>query len=352
MRRIEGGLGGCPCSGYETFPRRRRVGRADCLAGHMHGGVCDRDGPRRAATSPGWKGIHGRAGVSGCRRAGGRRRPRADRACLRRDRHKISRMGGATSTSPRSRRQRQPREPSDKGSTSSAPARSSSRAMSQPRSRSLTAPGVAACTKRFPGHGLTEQDWHLELPVVVGDVAARGCRRSGPDRGGSAVDHDGAHRVPVLEPRTGVVRPAIVQGVLREQLGFGGVVFTDALEMKGLSDSVGIERGAVLALEAGVDELLIGHNLREDAKRRLGRPWSRLFPKRGCVRQQVTWSASARGRHLRRSAGPSTVGPGRRATAWRSRSTATCRSRVRPSWSSFGRRRTSPPARPLIRSVP
>ena len=72
-------------------------------------------------------------------------------------------------------------------------------------------------------------------------------------------------RVPALDDAPATVSPAVVQGLLRDELGFDGVVIADALEMKGLSDTVGIERGAVLALEAGVDALLIGHDLGEDA---------------------------------------------------------------------------------------
>src|SRR5581483_2627463 len=57
----------------------------------------------------------------------------------------------------------------------------------------------------------------------------------------------------------------LVDGLLRSELGYDGLVIADALEMKGLSEAVGVERGAVLALRAGVDALLIGHDLGEEA---------------------------------------------------------------------------------------
>ena len=131
--------------------------------------------------------------------------------------------------------------------------------------RGLQRQGVAACAKHFPGHGSTEQDSHLELPVVVGD-AREGLPpfRAAIEAGVKTIMT--AHvRVPALDDAPATVSPAVVQGLLRDVLGFDGVVIADALEMKGLSDSVGIERGAVLALEAGVDALLIGHDLGEDA---------------------------------------------------------------------------------------
>jgi beta-N-acetylhexosaminidase len=56
-----------------------------------------------------------------------------------------------------------------------------------------------------------------------------------------------------------------VLGVLRDELGFRGLVITDALEMQGLAASVGVEEGAVRAIAAGADALCVGHDLHEDA---------------------------------------------------------------------------------------
>jgi beta-N-acetylhexosaminidase len=55
------------------------------------------------------------------------------------------------------------------------------------------------------------------------------------------------------------VSPAIVRGLLRERLGFDGAVISDCLEMRAVTETVGTERGAVMALQAGIDLLLVSH---------------------------------------------------------------------------------------------
>jgi beta-N-acetylhexosaminidase len=57
---------------------------------------------------------------------------------------------------------------------------------------------------------------------------------------------------------------AVVHKLLREELGYDGLVIADALEMKAISATVGVERGAVLAVAAGIDALLVGHDLGEE----------------------------------------------------------------------------------------
>ncbi len=128
--------------------------------------------------------------------------------------------------------------------------------------RGLQSVGVAACAKHFPGHGSTSGDSHVELPVLVGDVAA-GLPpfRAAIDAGVRSIMT--AHvRVQEL-PAT--VDPDVVTGLLRHRLGYDGVVVADALEMKGVSASLGVEAAAVAALAAGVDALCVGHDLGEDA---------------------------------------------------------------------------------------
>jgi beta-N-acetylhexosaminidase len=131
--------------------------------------------------------------------------------------------------------------------------------------RGLQSNGVAACAKHFPGHGTTQADSHLELPVVTDDV------RPGlePFRAAIAAGVDSimtAHvLVPALDEVPATLSREIVGGLLRQELGYDGLVIADALEMKAVSESYGIERSAVLALAAGVDALLIGHDLGEEA---------------------------------------------------------------------------------------
>ncbi|MEY9952683.1 beta-N-acetylhexosaminidase [Leifsonia sp. EB34] len=129
--------------------------------------------------------------------------------------------------------------------------------------RGLQSAGVAACAKHFPGHGDTAADSHLELPVVDLTPEELRERELQPFR---AVIDAGARTVMtshILLPRIDPDLPAtfsrtIVEGLLRGELGFGGVVVTDALDMHGASGERGIPEAAVLALAAGCDLLCIG----------------------------------------------------------------------------------------------
>ncbi|MGO4592983.1 glycoside hydrolase family 3 protein [Leifsonia sp. 2TAF2] len=129
--------------------------------------------------------------------------------------------------------------------------------------RGLQSAGVAVAAKHFPGHGDTGTDSHLELPVV--DLSAEQLRERElvPF---SAVIEAGARAVMtshILLPQLDAVlpatlSPAIIQGMLRGELGFEGVVVSDALDMHGASGERGIPEAAVLALAAGCDLLCIG----------------------------------------------------------------------------------------------
>jgi beta-N-acetylhexosaminidase len=137
--------------------------------------------------------------------------------------------------------------------------------------RGLQRLNVAACAKHFPGHGATEQDSHLELPVVTGDLASA----LEPFRAAIAAGVQSimtAHvRVPSLGEDPATLNRQVVQHLLREELGFGGLVLADALEMKGVSATYGVEEAAVRALAAGVDLLCVGHDLGGDDVERIER---------------------------------------------------------------------------------
>jgi beta-N-acetylhexosaminidase len=127
--------------------------------------------------------------------------------------------------------------------------------------------GVAACAKHFPGHGDTEEDSHLELPTVERDDETMAAMllpfRAAIEAGARAVMS--AHiRVSGLDDAPATLSRAAIDGLLRGDLGFTGVVVTDALEMRAVSSTVGAEEGAVRALEAGADALCIGHDLRPE----------------------------------------------------------------------------------------
>jgi beta-N-acetylhexosaminidase len=125
--------------------------------------------------------------------------------------------------------------------------------------------GVAACAKHFPGHGDTAQDSHHELARAEGDLeAALLPFRAAVDAGVKAIMT--AHIVvPSVDDVPATVSPRLLTGVLRGELGFDGLVVTDALEMRGLADTVGVEEGAVRALGAGADALCLGHDLGDEA---------------------------------------------------------------------------------------
>jgi beta-N-acetylhexosaminidase len=127
----------------------------------------------------------------------------------------------------------------------------------------LQSAGVAACAKHFPGHGSTEADSHLGLPTVAASLDLLRSRDLPPfaaavEAGVLAV-MTGHLRVPELtgaEPAT--LSHAALTGLLRGELGFGGVIVSDALEMKGASGVLGIPQAAVRALAAGADLLCLG----------------------------------------------------------------------------------------------
>ena len=125
--------------------------------------------------------------------------------------------------------------------------------------------GVAACAKHFPGHGDTAADSHRELPVAGGDlVSALLPFRAAIGAGVQAV-MTGHLLVPELDDAPATISRPILSGLLRGELGFDGLVVTDALEMRGISGARGVPEAAVLALAAGADALCLGHDLHEEA---------------------------------------------------------------------------------------
>jgi beta-N-acetylhexosaminidase len=126
--------------------------------------------------------------------------------------------------------------------------------------RGTQAAGVAACAKHFPGHGDTSVDSHLDLPVVHGDLGAALLPfRAAVDAGVSAVMT--AHLVvPELDDAPATLSRRVLTELLREELGFGGAIVTDALEMRAISGRLGFGAAAVSALAAGADALCLGHD--------------------------------------------------------------------------------------------
>lgn len=126
----------------------------------------------------------------------------------------------------------------------------------------LASQGIAASVKHFPGHGDTSTDSHLGLPRVTADAEVLRARELVPF---AAVVHDAAtvmtshvllDAFDAHEPAT--LSHAVLTGLLRDELGFGGVIVTDALDMAGASAVHGIGGAAVLSLAAGADLLCLG----------------------------------------------------------------------------------------------
>jgi beta-N-acetylhexosaminidase len=126
----------------------------------------------------------------------------------------------------------------------------------------LQSAGVAACAKHFPGHGDTATDSHLDLPVLDADLATLAERELVPFaaavEAGTAAVMTSHVVVPALDPTLPATLSAPVLRLLRDRLGFRGVIVSDALDMAGASAARGIPEAAVLAIAAGADLLCLG----------------------------------------------------------------------------------------------
>jgi beta-N-acetylhexosaminidase len=136
--------------------------------------------------------------------------------------------------------------------------------------RGAHANGMMTTVKHFPGHGDTATDSHLSVAQVTGDMARLQSVELPPFQKAIQAGVDSvmvAHvTVPALDPdpnHVATVSPGIVTDLLKKQLGFQGIVITDALDMAGLTRlySANIGRAAVDAFKAGNDVLLIPADL-------------------------------------------------------------------------------------------
>ncbi|MGW0944210.1 glycoside hydrolase family 3 protein [Streptomyces sp. NPDC002623] len=124
------------------------------------------------------------------------------------------------------------------------------------------AAGVAATAKHFPGHGDTAVDSHYGFPVITHTREVWEALDAAPFRAAIAADVDSLMTAHILVPALddsgdpATLSRTVVTGILREQLGYDGVVVTDALDMAGVRTKYGDDRVPVLALKAGVDQLL------------------------------------------------------------------------------------------------
>lgn len=132
--------------------------------------------------------------------------------------------------------------------------------------RGLQEGHMIATLKHFPGHGDTEEDTHIELPVLQFDEQRLMSTELVPFKAGIQAVAKAVMTSHIALPKIdGRGRPStlsrpIVTGILREKLGFQGIVVTDGMAMQGITNHYSASEAAVLAIEAGVDCILVPDN--------------------------------------------------------------------------------------------
>lgn len=169
--------------------------------------------------------------------------------------------------------------------------------------------GVLGCGKHFPGHGDTSVDSHFDLPVITHDRARLDAVELPPFRaaaGAGIASMMTAHVVTEgLDPSVpATLSKAVCTTLLRGEIGFFGVLFSDDLEMAAVAARYTVEESAVAAVRAGCDALLVckSEDLADRAHAALVRECERdpAFRRR-CV------EAAERGLRVRRQAPPRPV---------------------------------------------
>ncbi|MFF0646022.1 glycoside hydrolase family 3 protein [Streptomyces tendae] len=177
--------------------------------------------------------------------------------------------------------------------------------------RGLQSSGVAACAKHFPGHGDVAVDSHHDLPAYPAgrdEIAAQALPpfRAAVAAGVRAV-MSGHLLVPAYDPDLpATLSRRILHGLLREELGFDGLVVSDAIEMGAVTRRYGIDGATVKAVAAGVDAVCVGGESAEEATVALlvkaltaavtggELAEERLVGAAGRVREFARWSAGLR----------------------------------------------------------
>ena len=139
---------------------------------------------------------------------------------------------------------------------------SSASALAVAFQRGLSQADVLGCAKHFPGHGDTASDSHLDLPVLPHSRERLEQVELPPFRAAIAAGIDSVMTAHLLLPELDPEQPAtlskaVLTDLLRRQMGFNGLVVTDALVMEAISARHGAAEAAVLAFEAGADLILM-----------------------------------------------------------------------------------------------
>ena len=129
--------------------------------------------------------------------------------------------------------------------------------------RGLQEGHMIATLKHFPGHGDTEEDTHIELPVLQFDEQRLMSTELVPFKAGIQAGVKAVMTSHIALPkidssgRPSTLSRPIVTGILREKLGFQGIVVTDGMTMQGITNHYSPSEAAVLSIEAGVDCILV-----------------------------------------------------------------------------------------------
>jgi beta-glucosidase len=124
---------------------------------------------------------------------------------------------------------------------------------------------VLTCAKHFPGHGDTDTDSHWALPVINHDRARLDSIELPPFQAAIRAGVDSVMSAHLMIPQLdrdlpATLSPQILTGLLRDELGFEGLVSTDALVMGAIADRYGNDKAPVMAVEAGSDIILMPVN--------------------------------------------------------------------------------------------
>ncbi|WP_369192368.1 glycoside hydrolase family 3 protein [Streptomyces sp. R08] len=175
----------------------------------------------------------------------------------------------------------------------------------------LQSTGVAACTKHFPGHGDTNVDSHHVVPRIDVDADTLYERELPPFRAAIAAGTQAVMSAHILvsaldAEHPGTLSRRILTDLLRGELGYQGLIVTDAMEMQAISGTYGLEHGVVLAIAAGADAICVGGDRYDEntvlrlrdglvAAVRSGElPEERLHDAAARVRGLARWTADAR----------------------------------------------------------
>ncbi|MCE1247673.1 MAG: glycoside hydrolase family 3 protein [Firmicutes bacterium] len=124
--------------------------------------------------------------------------------------------------------------------------------------------GIIACAKHFPGHGDTSTDSHLDLPRVDGSMERLDSTELPPFRASIEAEVGSVMTAHVLfpaidgdSPEPATLSRKVLTGLLREKMGYNGVIITDSMAMKAIADNYGPEDASIRTILAGADIVML-----------------------------------------------------------------------------------------------